>query len=1097
MKANFYDIESLSNVFTLANFKTEENNPNGNMPESVDLYILCDDENLMNQDRDAFRKEVTERVHQKNSNFHGPVFIYDLKTYAGINKLMQDFGYCPSQGLFVNNPKVKTLYKPVCDTDPEYDENIHPYIFGYNSYNYDTTMLAYLFAELGLDDSPESDDDDNVNIRMDIEYDRTFTCQNCGTINHTVHDGHFNLFCQKCGTFRPIPLKRDNTPRITAKGLRKFNNILFEGKNKENMPSVLANGAVVSDSEGYRNRYWRTRKNMLMTGRHLDVARLNEKQRKVGLKRLLGMLGFQILESDKLKTGQDTIETYDQLLDLIAYNVSDVVNLRELFHHPAYQAQFSLKKQLLADYPELIYEQKKNGEYAPDKRPDRVRSDRLCIDSSSAQFSTKCLCPYGSLKDIPAVSFLYPSQKKIDAMKKEAAKEGKTIDIKQIDVLETTNQFFRSKFSGNAYAMEKWERIYKYYKSIEGKNFNDLQKNEDLIKSLRAEELAKKQAIDAKYFSGANLTDEQNAAYIQELDALETIYNEKVSNLKVNSLSDIPKTDTCIEYFDKDGNPTSCFALFSTGGIHGAEYNKALFDADKAEYQKKKAYMDEVKAHYNNDAIAFRKDRKFTAADGTEFSYTEFLKGGRKVEASEWRELEEPVLFKYTDKGNTELNKRYVFTSADTAIHEDFTSYYPNLLIMMAALYNEGLGYDRYNEIFQQKQDFGHKMKDKSLPEADRNMYKIMREGTKLILNSASGAADATFENNIRVNNQIISMRIIGQLFSWRIGQAQAFEGGKITSTNTDGLYSVMEETLNNLILERESKIINVEIEPEKLYLISKDSNNRIEFDDGNPDKIFSASGGTLGCMNGPNPTKSLAHPAIIDWALAHYLIDVGYSHKKGLDLFSEFDDELGMEILKNSETEFSDDAKRLLMFQQVIAASAGSNTYHYGMDKELYADRTAWDSDAPFQVKGDTLDEQKVYLEKHIEVLPNYNRIFMMQPGIDGAMHLCAARAKVVPPKIKAKRKKENITRSEDPLARYTLESNGLDIYSDEIADKDIASVKISGVEVGWDILIENANLFALDDAKKKFILDNLDYEKYLQMLRDSYEKNWRNKAA
>ena len=39
--------------------------------------------------------------------------------------------------------------------------------------------------------------------------------------------------------------------------------------------------------------------------------------------------------------------------------------------------------------------------------------------------------------------------------------------------------------------------------------------------------------------------------------------------------------------------------------------------------------------------------------------------------------------------------------------------YYPNLLRMMMAFFNKGLGYDRYAEIFDQKQEYGKKMKDK------------------------------------------------------------------------------------------------------------------------------------------------------------------------------------------------------------------------------------------------------------------------------------------------------------------------------------------------------------------------------------------------
>ena len=124
----------------------------------------------------------------------------------------------------------------------------------------------------------------------------------------------------------------------------------------------------------------------------------------------------------------------------------------------------------------------------------------------------------------------------------------------------------------------------------------------------------------------------------------------------------------------------------------------------------------------------------------------------------------------------------------------------------MRAFYNEGLGYDRYGEVYENKNKYSKLMKDKSLSQDERDLYALMRNGTKLILNSASGAADANFESAIRMNNQIISMRIIGQLFSWRIGQAQTLEGGKATSTNTDGLYVALEEELNNRILKSGAK---------------------------------------------------------------------------------------------------------------------------------------------------------------------------------------------------------------------------------------------------------------------------------------------------
>ena len=70
------------------------------------------------------------------------------------------------------------------------------------------------------------------------------------------------------------------------------------------------------------------------------------------------MLGFQILESEKLKPNTSKLYSPDELYDLITYNTSDVVNLAQLFHHKLYTGQFTLKKELLKKYPELIYTKK-------------------------------------------------------------------------------------------------------------------------------------------------------------------------------------------------------------------------------------------------------------------------------------------------------------------------------------------------------------------------------------------------------------------------------------------------------------------------------------------------------------------------------------------------------------------------------------------------------------------------------------------------------------------------------------------------------------------------------------------------------------------
>lgn len=984
MNGYFYDIESLDNVFTLANFRDKDN--------VVEIYYLCDDDNLI--PKQNFEQRTADRIREKNRNFTGGVEFYNLKNADSISRLATIFGL--STAYYINNPNQPSdypaQYRIVCDTDPEYDEELHPYLFGYNSYHYDTTMLVLFLYEC---------------------------IQQNGTITAT-----------------------------TAKLMRQYNDELFENFNgdKKNMEDRLkfsykdaAKPALGFTGPDYKLKTFLIRKNMMMSGRHIDVARLNEKQSKVGLKRLLGNLGYQILESDKLRPGQDHIEDAEQLIDLIAYNVSDVVNLKKLFEHNAYTSGFLLKKQLLKTYPELVYDQL-DDTYKPDIRPERVRKDRLTIDSSSAQFSTKALCPYGHLHDYDTVSFMYPSEAK-----------SKELGIPRVNVLEEAKKFFYKNFS-QPEIRAQFDVIYEYYKQIEGKNFNE----------------SKNYLIDHGVLDPDESPDP------------EAELMEEHPELKVYRLAQIPAPNTCMTYFNADGSPSSCFVNFSTGGIHGAEYNKALYESDMEKYQvlydawkAKVDVFNRVKEMYPDPCDI--KKNKGVEIDGVKYKPSDFLKPKATTEKAFYKdppkEPKMPLLFKETKEGSGSynVNKRYTYTSADPTQHEDFTSYYPNMLRMMDAFFNVGLGYDRYGEIFDDKTKYGKMMKDEKYSKEERNLYSIMRNGTKLILNSASGAADANFESNIRMNNKIISMRIIGQLFTWRIGQAQTIAGAKITSTNTDGLYSAgLEETINNSVLEKESADIHVEIEPEPIYLISKDSNNRTEIamENGVLGKVEGASGGSLACRKGPNPEKSLAHSAILDWALTEYLACASMNYK-GSGLDKPFVDELGMSILKSARKQFDDDIQTLLMFQNVIASSPGSQRFVFA-----------------------TVDED---LTQPIP-LQHYNRCFIMKDNTPGTYHLQVASAKVITDAmLKKRRENKDRMQQHDPIASAVLAVNGIKTSTLPIT-KEATVTKIPGNEAEWYMLIENSDLHLMSDERKNEILDNLDYDKYLSLLKHSFEENWFN---
>lgn len=980
---NFYDIESLRNLFTLANYRTKD--------DVLEIFYQLDNpEIIQSVSPQQFYNLVRQEIWKENQNFTGRIDIYNLAYPDNIDYMARIFGL--SDAPYVNNPLSESAYGPryriTCDTDPDYDPELHPYFMGYNSYNYDTAMLALYFHE-AVTSSKQS---------------------------IPGKPGQFHIV----STMTPVSASR----------MRDHSNFMFTPRFKSCMPDYLRTPANKAGVLPYRADYnaqpARIRKNMIMTGRHLDIARLNEKQQKVGLKRLLGMKGLQIMESNKLKAGQDTINTLDELLNLMAYNTSDVVNLPYLFMDKTYSGQFYLKKALLEKYPELIYE-KKPTEYAPNIGPAHVRRDRLCIDNSSSQMATKALCPYGHLTDMPVVSFLYPSERKA----KEAG-------IPRINVLEETRKFFHSRFPQPEIRAE-FDRIYEYYKSIEGKNFNE------------SANYAEDYPIEAE---------DETLALARSL-----VPPDRVIDLNPRSLSDVPPINSCMTYYKKDGTQSSCFVNFSTGGIHGAEYNQALYAYDLYKYQAEANLHDQAKTAYPNPDD-LRAAKKVTL-NGKEYKASYFLKTAKKGEPLAYKELAKPELFKKDTKGSYKLNKRYNYTSAGQTNHEDFTSYYPILLCNMDAFANPGLGYDRYFEIFGQKSDLGKKMKDKSLPESDREMYAVQREGTKLILNSASGSADAKFESNIRMNNTIIAMRIIGQLFSFTIGQAQAYEGARIISTNTDGLFTIMEETINNQILARESANINVEIEPELTYLISKDTNNRIEMehDKGYAGEIQRASGGTLACYKGPNLTKSLSHPAIIDYALTEYLIVAAWNHK-GLTLDKPFDMELGRKILEQAPVRMPPH-QLVAMYQNIVASSPSSDRYVYLT----------------------TPDDPKTPVP-----MQHYNRIFIVKEGTPGAVYLhVASLRKITDAALNKRRRDGDRAQQHDETAKQVLIVNGVD-WKNIPSNKEAAVLKVTNLDDTWPVLVNNHDMTRLSDEQCLELLNNLDYEKYLQLFADGFMDNWWN---
>ena len=1050
----FYDIESLNNAFTLCTY-----NPRTN---TVDVFYLVDDNPGSDISEELRAGKFDTRTAAETILASNPAFqvedgltrtirVHDLSTWDGNYALALMFGVSDAES--VNDPESPSAYsghlRPVCDTDPGYDPfEAHPYFAGYNSFAYDTTMLALYFME-ALSHLPGA------------------------------------LAENQKADYRFSPAK--------ASILRGYNDELFQEPFRSYMPKYLVEGRV-SGGKRWNSTPNRIRSAMMNSGRHIDVAKLNEAQQMVGLKRLLGGMGRQIMESDKLGSHNATVETLADLYDLLAYNVSDVVGLAKLFVHPTYASGFDLKKGLLDEYPETIYDKSRHS-YAPNIHPKAVRRGRLTPDSTSAKFVGLILSPYGNLTDMEAVSFMYPSEM--------VAKER---GIARVNVLDECKKFFYDSITDED-ARAQFDQVYAYYKSIEGQNFN----------------------------------------------SSEEYGNDHPQGGIARVLSTIPKAPNNLPYFRADGSPSTCFATFSTGGIHGAEADWGAYGEDVAAWAEAEELLQATKAAFPDPLVVRLAKGGVELPDGRVVEYNQVLTTKSTIKALKARSealamaqanarphqlsdigyqiagveeelaeaikmqqspLEEqykdigykmskprPELFETKADGSTKLKTKYAFTSMSRAIHEDFTSYYPNMLRNMSAFYNAELGEDRYAKILADKDRYGQMMKAPGITPEEKTRLGVLRNGTKLILNSASGAGDTTHHTPIRVNNAIISMRIIGQLFSWRIGQAQTLAGARIISTNTDGLYSVLDEETNNRVLAEQQALINVEIEPEPLFIVSKDSNNRLELEapeDGTPvweANIVSASGGTLACHQEPQPTKSLAHPAVLDWALARYLryaaggfVPMWRDKGKGapISLADPLDRKLGKQLLLEA-VHNNDPVLAARLFQNVLAASNGKITIPFAADPV-----------DPINPDPDVIVNPRT--------LQHFNRMFIVHQGKPGAVSLRAAGAWVVNPASKVRRKRDELSPvTTDPVALSILQANGFardrveaQQFNRELlpVDQDIAVRKISGIDPSWSILIENGDLLCMDPAKLQDLLGCLDLDVYLEMLAGVYEKNWMNQA-
>lgn len=1073
---NVYDVESLDNVFTVAQHLPAQ--------KKIIVSYLDDSEIIQTKsDFDYIRKrikEVNEQIADHEIVFENlGSFMPNGDNSKGENELtLIDFArrfgvatrenllntYEPDKNKVTDSQAVNNGYYPVKDTDPNYDENVHGRFFGYNTLSYDMTILTKLI--------------ESIPTKL-LDHATTPIIENNKVVGYrnTTREEMSQLVQQ--GEITP-----NDYELINAQELRRFNNLLFSDF-KDRMV-----GALQRDVNGNYLRNDRPKTiydGWLLTNRHVDVARLREGGQMIGLKRLAGMLGMQIIESDLVN---DTfIKSIDEMAELLAYNVSDILCTGELFMHKIYQNNFNVKSDLLKRFPQVVYK-KHPKRYEPDVHPHKVDKWRATVNTTSAKFVTGVIAPYNKLQDAPCISFMYPE-----------ASVAKELGIEPFDVLESSREWAIKNIPNGE---EEFQPIYDYYNDFRWKNANST-----LVKqTMTHPDVDPRDTVNLPNSGRSMVIGVPEGIPMIDMDAIKKDHN--------------PNWFYRLNAVDARGKAlwSTCMVTFSNGGIHGQEIDQRMVQYKLMEAKSYVDALNQAKQEYPDAETAYKDTKKmyyvFKPVKGQPylFSWQEVkvrtlitTKKARQVEPVQWRDFTVPslkdLIFEYKSTKNKKgyvLRDIFKFVSIGNANHEDFTSYYPLLLSRLGVFVNPAMGtddngnpIDPYYGLFEDRVSVKSKMKelgqeldeklDKNIIENGSQDYNdlvnliealdIEQNSKKLLLNSASGEADSNGYSNIRVNNKTISMRIIGQLFAWRIGQAQTLQGARVPSTNTDGLYTLdIEAELNDKILNDVVSDMYIGIEPERLSkFVTKDSNNRLEMEHG---RISTASGGTLGSYQGATPMKTSDHPTITDTVLANYLAFYENAPNRN------FDRAYARQLLIDELTK-EDSAEVLRYFQWIIVGSTTSNRYPFLLNLQKNADGTTEPAEG----------------RKPFEEATLYNRVFLVNKQESTPYQtLALATAKKVAPATYQKRiKKGEQAINHDPIAERILNSHGYYPLEDEREEASIT--KINHMPQDQAVLIENSDLRRMSETERQNIIKQLDLDSYLNMVQATFESSWLNLTA
>lgn len=183
------------------------------------------------------------------------------------------------------------------------------------------------------------------------------------------------------GNAKPYTLDALGTNTFST---RKFSNKLIESEDKSFFDIVK------EIPDRHRNlSYWNFRKSQW----HIDIRLLNVKQKFTSLKRQGLQMGYKIKTSKKLGEHESIMHTFEDVVELLVYNVSDIFLTINLFSEPENQTQFEVGKQLLDEFQDIL-----------------KYNDKIKRDTTLPNFAAFAISPNDEFKliDDAVATFAYP-----------------------------------------------------------------------------------------------------------------------------------------------------------------------------------------------------------------------------------------------------------------------------------------------------------------------------------------------------------------------------------------------------------------------------------------------------------------------------------------------------------------------------------------------------------------------------------------------------------------------------------------------------------------------------------------------------------------